>query len=163
MTAEALRSALNALPQLNPIEIQFLEAAIHRGSSQGPATEEEEDTFTVFCKLMAAHGIRQNFSYSEIGRQKCSRAWKTGVENLNLFISYAFKDAIKSKVERLALINFLFDLLLTDLRGRHVPITIKTVTHNMTRITGLFSDAFPGYVEAGMAYVVLLALNGNAK
>lgn len=62
--------------------------------------------------------------------------------------------------------------LLADLLVKHVcqvashvglPVGLKFLGNNVASITGVFEQAFPGYLAAGLAHVIVKGISGHPK
>jgi len=52
----------------------------------------------------------------------------------------------------------LLEALIDDLKGRGVPVSLGTVTINLSRLPEIYDLIFPGYRQAGLSHLVLEAM-----
>lgn len=104
--------------------------------------------------LTDALGVKMPF-----GRFKQTPASKNWVENETLVVS--FIDATwpgLSKVEQMAVMRLLVEMLIAELKERKVPATVGAAAVNLGLIPQVLDKGFPDYRQAGMANLILKAM-----
>lgn len=71
------------------------------------------------------------------------------------FVSTHFEWAMHKKVDALAVMTGLLQLLVSDLKARGVPVTYTTVSVHLPRVAEVFENAFPGYIASGLAEIFI--------
>jgi hypothetical protein len=145
----SLASILSALGGLSVNELKAVRAAADRLLGAPAAT-----TGPLWGIVTAQLGVK--LPYDRFQKTAAYKAW---VKNEPLVVSFvAATWPNLSKVEGLALMNYLIEMLLTDLKGRGVPVTVGTVALNLGSLPYLLDHAFPDYRKSGMAHLILKAM-----
>lgn len=146
---------LAALPKLERVDLEAVHAIA--GSLLAGATGPSNSAAVplapmVFDALVTAIGATMPYSsYSPTA----TRQFEKRVPDLIKFLDTHFTGWDRNKVAQIAVLRMLFGLIADDLRGRGVKPNIGTMVVNMGRIADVFDGAFPGYLESGIASVVL--------
>lgn len=147
---------LAALPNLQKSDLEAIHAI--SGSLLAGATGASASSGAVplapmiFDALVSAVGATTAYSsYSPTA----TRQFEKRVPDLTKFLDAHFTGWDNNKVGQIAVLRMLFGLIADDLRGRGVNPTIGMLVVNMGRIAEVFENAFPGYLESGIASVVL--------
>ena len=106
----------------------------------------------LFGAVTRALGLRIGFGAFQATRTY--RQFKRGSETVDAFMAAEMPE-IKDAVTKQALVGLIVSCLLDDLRGRHVPLSMGTVSSNLERAPQVFRDAFPGYLEGGAAQIII--------
>lgn len=147
-----LGELLGVLPKLSQQELAAVRAAIdHLLVSQ---IDELDTTAPLYSAMTALLGVR--LSYRDYHNNVNYKTWKRSAPAVVTFIEDTWPEA--SKVAKLALMTFMLEALIADLKGRGVPISIGTVTLHLARVPQVFEQEFPDYIRSGLAHVVLTAM-----
>src|SRR5215469_8923731 len=109
----------------------------------------------LFEVLLRAGG-NGGIPFSTFRQSGCYKAWKRDESLVMDFITKYWPR--RKQVEINALKHFLFSLLGRDLKERGVKVTVTMLAFNVGDIPALFERGFPGYLEAGLANVILKRL-----
>lgn len=140
---------LSALGGLSISELQAVRAAADRllGSPAGTASP-------LWGVVTTALGVQLPFT-----RFQKTAAYKSWLKNEPVVVSFvAATWPNLSKVQEMAIMNYLIGMLLDDLKGRGVPVTVGTIALNLGSIPHLLDHAFPDYRSAGLAHLILKAM-----
>jgi hypothetical protein len=94
--------------------------------------------------------------YSVFQTTNAYKQWHRHAAYAEGFIAKNFPEA--TKLQRQALMTLTVKALVTDLKGRNVPITMGSVVKNLGRFAAIFDLEFPSYIESGMQFLILKAL-----
>lgn len=148
----SLIKLLAALPHLKQTELATLRAAIdhllvHR-------VDDLDTTSPLYAAMAKLLGV--GLSYRDFHNVVSFKTWRKSAPAVVSFIEATFPTA--TKVAKIAMMTFLLEALIDDLKSRGVPITLGTVTINLDRLPQLFDSAFPDYRQAGMSHLVIEAM-----
>lgn len=143
---------LAALPKLTKADLATVRAAVDHllGPQQG-ATLTAPPLFNALAGL-----IGNRVTYQAFTTMGAYKHWAKNVTTVDEFITEHFPDT--SKVLSAALLRFLMELIVDDLKGRKVPATLGSITVNLGRLPEIFESAFPGYLESGAAHLIVKAM-----
>lgn len=150
---------LAALPTLTKLDLKAIQAVIGTLLGSAPTDTEsapEAPLGWLYDALTLHLGAQQNyqaFLKTPPGKQFI----KNGPVFLN-FIQVNFKGVLDNKVRAQGLMRHLGSLLFEDMKRQKVPITRRTVMANLQRIGDVFRSSYPGYLESGLAVLVLKAI-----
>jgi hypothetical protein len=96
---------------------------------------------------------------SRFTRTVHGKAWAEKSASAMKFIHDTFPNL--RKPAELALQRMLINALADDLRRRKVPISVGSVVAALDRLPRVFENCFPGYLESGMAELVIKAMTGG--
>lgn len=65
---------------------------------------------------------------------------------------------LKNKTTTLAIMRLILGLLVADLKNKQVKISVGSLSSNLGRVQQVFEEAYPGYLENGIASLVLQAI-----
>lgn len=147
-----LNDVLAMLPHLRQRDLSTVRAAIDHLLDK---RVENDPTLPLFGAIKSILGIHTTFRAFQ-GSRAAYTAWKHRAPACVSFIDQTWPDA--SKVAKGALTAVLVDMLIDDLKGGQVPVTLGSVAIHLDRIPQLFERAFPDYIKMGMAHVVLEAM-----
>lgn len=97
-------------------------------------------------------------SYAAFQRTGVHDHWQKNATTVTEFISVNFPEAASSTVLTIAIMRYLVQLLVSDLQRRSIPVSLGTIATHLARIPAVFEVAFPGYLAAGRADIVLKAM-----
>jgi len=158
MQASAVMSQLSTLGQKDLLAVRQMTDML-LGSTL-PSKPDDSDTllFDAACQELAAHGLNGRIAYNTFRTSRYFKAWQAGVEVVEQFIEQHFKNYITHQVQRSALYRTFIESLIAELRRQKVPCSIGTIATNMHRVPQAFDGQFPGYLQAGLAYLVVKAM-----
>jgi len=143
---------LRALPFFNKKELTDVHKVTELllGKVSGSFTEEETELYDVIClatnSTVPVTAFRATVTASE---------WRNKAPLALNFIRDAFPDTKRNKALRVAMMKFTLAMLVADLKARGVPIKTGSVVLNLGRLRECFGANFPGYLEAGLAHVII--------
>ena len=147
-----LTSLLAELPKLRPDELATVKAAAEH--LLGAQHEAPDSTTPLYDALTSLLGNQMPY-----GRFKLSASWRMWARNAPTVVTFIDKNFPKAtKVARLALMKFIVETLIAEMRERKIPVTVGSVTNNLTRCPEVFEMAFPDYIESGLQHLVLKAM-----
>ena len=71
------------------------------------------------------------------------------------FVEEHFSSSLTKKVNGVAVMRTLLMLIIDDLKGRGVPVSLGSVIVNMPRMPEVFDTAFPNYLSSGLAALII--------
>lgn len=108
-------------------------------------------------------GINSNISHTSFAESRYYKNWKRGVKQVGEFCDKAFRGYVKSETQRLGLYRIFLQTLIKDFKRKDIPVSVGTIANNVHRVPQAFNNAFPGYVESGMAYLIPQAMLRGRK
>ena len=147
-----LNDILAVLPSLQQHELATIKAAINHLLVK---QIDDVDTTSPLYEAMA-NLLGVGLSFRDFHNVTSYSTWKKSAPHVVSFIEKTYPQA--TRVAKLAMMTFLLEALIDDLKGRGVPITLGTVTVNLERLPALYDQCFPGYRESGMAHLVLKSM-----
>ncbi len=154
-----LSEIIAALPKLKQDELKAVKAVAERLlASSSHISGYEQELFLTLCDKLSAR-----VSWTQFRAGAAGRPWAKGAATVLCFAEGSLHLGQWSKAPRMAIFGLLLGLVIDDLKGRKAPVTLGTVTANLSRVPMLFEEAYPGYLEGGMAMLVLEKLTGGGK
>jgi hypothetical protein len=144
---------IGALPHLSQPDLLAIKTAAGALLQQG-ATGTQNDPENAQGWLFAALAGVLNMGH------RLPDSVKPFNKNAPLFLGFVaahFASAMHKKIDALAVMTGLLQLLASDLKGRQIPVTYKTMAEHLPRIAEVFELAFPGYLASGLAHVFINA------
>ena len=142
---------LAALPGLSKPDLAAIRAAAD--SLLGSQVSAGEQAATpLFDALQRALGLR--LGWAEFQRTATYKPYKRGAHAIAGFLGSTFPMAENRSI-RNALHSFMLECLMDDLKGRKVPISLGSMCSNLERTPEVFKAAFPGYIEGGLAHLII--------
>ncbi len=163
--SSSMNSIIEQLPSLTNEELQAVRDTatfLTDNTKQNKPTDWEAKVFQAFNKQLSTSGIQTNLHYASFRRTSGYKAWIQSISKVETFITNNF--GTLKNIERLALLNLFYKLLIDNMNEINVPITINTVSSHTKRIPEVFNMNFPGYIASGLAPMVLATMrkrNGN--
>ena len=145
-----LADAISVLPNLSQQELLTLKAAIEELLTK-TKNDDEPPLYGAIAKVLGTAPPYPIF--------KQTKQWQRHADNVSLFIEQNFETA--TKLQKYALMQFIVEALVADLKERGVPITIGTVVSNLGRFAQVWENQFPNYIKAGMQNLILKAMKGT--
>lgn len=147
-----LGTVLGILPQLSQTELATVRAALdHLLVSK---VDDLDTTSPLYAAMATLLGVK--LSFRDFHNVQAYSTWKKVAPGIVTFISETWPDL--TKVAKLAMMSFLLEALIDDLKGRGVPVSLGTVTFNLSRLPEIYDLIFPGYRQAGLSHLVLGAM-----
>ncbi len=147
-----LNEVLAALPHLSQTELATIKAAIDHLLTQ--QVDEVDLTSPLYDAMAKALGLQ--LSFRDFHNIVSYKTWKRTAPVVVRFIETTYPQA--TKVAKLAMMSFLIEALLEDLKSRGVPLSLGQVTLNLERLPMLYDQSFPDYRKSGMTNIVLEAM-----
>lgn len=153
----AVDKVLALLPGLTQQELATVRAAtdhllVHQ-------LDELDTTSPLYATLAELLGL--GLSFRDFHNVQSYSTWRKVAPKVVSFIEATWPSA--TKVAKLAMMSFMVEALMDDLKGRGVPLTLATVTMNLARVPMIFDQEFPNYRESGKAHLVLEAMTKRHK
>lgn len=148
MTAAAI---IAELPTLSGADLQKVRASVGFLSSDDRAPPNAFAN-TLFEAMRSELHYAPHFS--QFSRTKRYGTWAAHLPGLLAFVEKQFKFHEMTANAQRALLRLLVHLLMDDLRGLGAPIGMGIVAANIGRLDVVFDRAFPGYMDAGLAYLI---------
>lgn len=112
---------------------------------------------------LSSLGLNSNISFSTFTESNYYKNWRRGLKVVDEFITKSFRGYVKTETQRLGLCRVLIQALIKDFKRNEIPVSVGTIARNIHRIPQAFDNAFPGYIESGMAYLVPQAMLRGKK
>jgi len=149
-----LSTILAALPALSQNDLAAVKAAadsLITPSGRATAAANEGAAIPLFDAITHALGLRMGFAaFQATGTYK---SYRRGARAIDDFLAENLAEAC-DRVSRNAMLSLLVECLIDDLKGRHVPISMGSVSNNLERAPQVFRAAFPGYIENGLGHLI---------
>lgn len=123
----------------------------------------ERIMFQALRAELSSIGLNSNISFTSFAEGNYYKSWKKGVTAVETFCNTAFRGYVKTETQRLGLCRVLLQALIKDFKRNNIPVSVGTIARNVHRIPQAFDNAFPGYIESGMAYLVPQAMLRGKK
>lgn len=146
---------LAALPKLTRPDLEAVQAvctSLLGGRTGHVAAGATTLAAGIFEALTGALNVSMSYSNLPTATE---RQFRQKLPTFTSFLDKSFEGWNKNKVSQLAFLKMLFELLIADLRKRGAQPTIGIMVVNLNRMPEVFNDAFPGYIDAGLAKLVL--------
>ena len=153
-----------ALPNLKPTDRRAISEAItrladdnepSRGQFEAMQTPIETALLNALMTELAYKGIRNIFSYEDFKKTTHYKNFRKALKEVEAFFEKAFPSRRFKKVEMTSLLRMLISALMENLDEQNIPLTFGTVTSNLIRLPEIFEKCFPGYMQCGLAHLVL--------
>ncbi len=152
-----VNKVLATLPHLSQEELATVRAAIeHLLVHQVDELDTTSPLYTTLASL-----LNIGLSYRDFHNVQSYSTWRKVAPKVVSFITDTFPQA--TKVAKIAMMTFMLEALIEDLKGRGVPLTLATVTINLSRLPAIFDECYPGYREAGKVHLILEAMTKNRE
>lgn len=121
--------------------------------------DDERIIFEAVKAELQATGIRTILSYGRFSQTRHFKSWKRGIPVVVGFLEDSFKGHANTEIERLALCRVFIQAMIRDFKRRGIPVSIGTIATNLHRVQQSFDNAFPSYLESGLAHLIPKALH----
>lgn len=91
------------------------------------------------------------------------KLWKRTAPPFIQYIDKTFIETKKSKVLRLAIMQTFVLLITGRLKSLSIPPSPRSVMQHLPRAPEYFDEAYPGYLESGLAYLIPEAMEQKVK
>lgn len=145
---------IGQLPQLPRDDLKKINAAIGHLLKGEARNNHTDGTVALFSALTTTLGT--NLPYASFTATSSHVHWAKSAPDVVQFIDTTFPTA--TRIEKRAIMMFLIEALIDDLKTRKVPISIGSVVTNIGFLPQIFDSAFPEYRKNGLALLVLKAM-----
>lgn len=153
MVDTKLRQVLSLLPVLSQSELATVKTAAEQLLVSSGAGSDEPDL--LYDALTAALNVK--LPYSHLPRQM-RKAWDKNTPIVVQFMEVNWKVTKTHKIMRMAMMKFLINLVIDELKAQRVPVSLGTVITNLHRIEEVFDRHFPSYRESGLSGLIVKAM-----
>ena len=101
--------------------------------------------------MLRALGITKSFH-----NEKISKLFDKNSVVFLEFVNKHFEGSLKKQASGVAVMQALVKLIISDLKLRGVLVTYGSLATNLQRINDIFDAAFPGYLAAGLAGMIIV-------
>ena len=149
-----VNDVLKLLPKLSQQELAVVRAAVDH-LLDGSDIVQGDSTLSLYDVVSAAVG-RGYLSFQEFRKMTAYKTWRRDGPAVVQFIERTFPQS--HKVTKTAIMSFLVRALIDDMKMLKIPITIGTVTKQISQLPQVLDRCFPGYVESNMTHVIVKAM-----
>jgi hypothetical protein len=142
---------LACLPTLSKPDLAQIRAAADSLLGPGAAPNDSPAT-PLFDAITRALGLRLGWAEFQAGTTY--KPYKRGERAIAEFLGSTFPSAA-DRVQFNAMLTFMIECLVDDLKERKVPLSLGALCVNLERCPEVFKAAFPGYIEGGAAHLIL--------
>ena len=153
MVDTKLRQVLSLLPVLNQSELATVKTAAEQLLVSSGAGSDEPDL--LYDALISALNVKLPYSRLSSSMRK---AWDKNAPIVVQFMEVTWPVTKEQKIMRLAMMKFLINLVIDELKAQRVPISLGTVITNLHRIEEIFDRHFPSYRESGLSGLIIKAM-----
>lgn len=150
---------LAALPKLKPGDLQAIRAAAGAllfGQADSAPKALQGHQGWLFEALQAS--LKAPLSEAQFLATQAGKQFVRQAPGFITFMVKEFPDVMGKRVRALAMMKLLLDLIAADLRARQAPVTLGTIVVNLPRAREIFGLAFPGYLETGIAEMLIATM-----
>lgn len=153
MVAPKLQQVLSLLPVLSQSELATVRTAVDQLLVSSGAVSNKHELF--YDALTGALNIR--IPYERLPRQM-HKAWDKNAPVVVQFMEATWPVTQDGKITRLAMMKFLINMIIDELKAQRVPISVGTVITNLHRVEEVFDRHFPDYRKSGITGVIIKAM-----
>lgn len=153
MVDTKLRQVLSLLPVLSQSELATVKTAAEQLLVSSGAGSDEPDL--LYDALRAVLNVKLPYSRLPSSMRK---VWDKNAPIVVHFMEVTWKVTKAQKVMRLAIMKFLVNLVIDELKAQRVPISLGTVITNLHRIEEVYDRAFPDYRKSGLSGLIIKAM-----
>lgn len=161
---ETIASQLPNMDANDLSKIRQLTDVLLGKQDEGQAQASDDDERIIFEAVKAElqlAGIRTVLSYGRFSQTRHFKAWKKSIPVVVSFLEDSFKGHAETETERLALCRVFIKAIIRDFKRRNIPVSIGTIATNLHRVQQSFDNAFPNYLQSGLAHLIPKALLRN--
>lgn len=145
---------ISILPKLSQDELnKITEASKFLTKKQIKNVDEYEWLFEAMLSELKIHGIRRYISFINFTETSNFKFFKKGSLEVLSFLKDVFPK-YKSRVQKTGISRILIASLIRDMRSKHIPVTLGTISKNIHRLPEIFEISFPNYIESGLAHLI---------
>ena len=141
---------LAALPSLSQEALQAIKTAaeglLNRG--QGNSPPQNNSLAWLYEALQATLGVRYGPAWLE---SPAGKRFRQASLHIDLFLSAHFPEVVKSRTATTAMMRWIIEMIIKDLRKRDIVVGAGTITQQFSRVRTIFENEFPGYINSGLA------------
>jgi hypothetical protein len=166
MLADAMMSQLSTFGKTDLLQIRQLTDVLLGGntSAETPVIDDNESLLFEAVKAeLSSNGLNGNIPFATLKDSRYYSSWCKGLVVVNQFIDQQFKGYITGRAVRIGATRILVQILLADLKRLGVPPSLGTIARNLHRVPQAFDNQFPGYINSGLAYLVVKAISTKRK
>lgn len=154
LSARSLADIVQVLPSLNKQELRALQAAIDKELTKNSIIEIE-----LYHLVFEVVGERP-LSLSKFEVSNNGILWRQNIPVFYDLVQKLMGAETPKKPLLQAVHKFLIELLIQDIKDRHMPLTLKAVCQELGNIKYAFDRAFPDYLENGLGHLIMAKLGG---
>ncbi len=144
-----MKQILAKLPTLTQKELATVRAACDH------LLDKKQETPALYTAMLDVLG-QAGPSYAGFQRTASWKLWQKHLHDVEFFITKLWPDM--TKVQEVAIDNFLISQLVDDLKYLKVAVTVGSISSNLGRVPEVFERSFPGYRQNGLAGLVLQSM-----
>jgi hypothetical protein len=145
---------LSALPKLSKADLIAIHGAASHilGATAAPQGEATPQARSIFSALQATLGASISIpaATSTLGQHFYKK-----LPTVIGFLDMQFKGWDTNKITEAAFLRMLFGLLANDLTRRGIKPSLGVMVVHLHRLSEVFGNSFPGYIEAGLGKMIL--------
>lgn len=103
-------------------------------------------------------GLRRAISWDQFRKMNQYRNWRRNLPAVEDFMNTHFKEHMKDRRVRSGICRLLIGSLMNELKRRELSISYGIICSNIGRLSEVFDNAFPGYLQSGMAGIIPMVL-----
>jgi len=149
VTKDQILGALPSLSQQDLKVIQTLAGRLLLEKAPNRANEPQNAQAWLFRAMQAL----LNYPYALPA--STAQVFKQNAPGFVAFAETTCSGGMARQVDGLALLGRLLQLLADDLKGRGLPISMRTMVAHLPRMATVFDAAFPGYLQSGLAQLFM--------
>jgi hypothetical protein len=168
MTRLSADAVVSTLPLLDKASLRNVQQALSMLLGEQHTVERfvhpegfEAILFDAVVAEFRARGLKQTMPFDAFRKTSRYKSWKRNLDAVASFINTQFKNHTNDDRAKLGLCRLLVSALITELRERGIGLSFGAIAANIGRLPEVFDNAFPGYLESGLAYIVPLAMKRN--
>lgn len=160
LSADAVVSDLPSMGYDGLLKVRQAVELLLAGNAAAPAMTGPPDglegiLFDAMEAELTKRGLRRTLPFDAFKRSSHYRTWRQAIGGIQDFLTKEFNGHIKDKRDKVALCRLLISTLCDELRERDIPLGYGTVASNISRLSEVFDRSFPGYLQCGMAHIVV--------
>lgn len=166
MHASSVMTQLSTFGKNDLLQIQQLTNMLLGTNINNTPDHQDDNDMMLFDSVrveLAANGLNGRIPYTTLKESKFYKQWCNGLGVVNQFVDTHFKDHINRKLQRVAICRIIVQILISELRRQNIPVSLGTIARNMHRVPQAFDNQFPGYLQCGLAYLIVKSMTPKRK
>lgn len=147
-------SLASIVAELTRLEARELDAVI-AACTKLKGQQRTEDPHAHLLGVIG-HAVGDPLAYTKFKRSKEKREWRSSAAGVVSFVQDAWPGL--RRVGHHAVLAFMIDILIKDMKKQDMPVNLTTVCNNLGRAPQVFDAAFPDYRQSGMQHMILKAM-----